>query len=442
MLGISQFSIGQGVISSPSVLSPPLLHLLMLGDSIANATATTFASDYVTEFYSYGIDATIYDAAQGGKALFHFEKGIDPNDDYYTARVTNDNAANLSTINAALIGLGNNDGGNYVSKAAWKAKHQGLIDNLKNDISSLTHIFIRPLGHYSANYNYEISWQDMREAQIELCNENPDVYLLPSYVDLELADSVHPTPASHAIMTQREAQHISYVLGKHVTPHEDPILNINNLDFYTHAHYGKTIVSGDTFSDIGALNSNKLIALNDNWTYDDTGFDGAGAMIPTTTNAALHCDDLMNMANGFMIALTVEVGGNGDLVLLGSNASPSYGSAGFFVDGGHLKAFRFDGSPNLPTLMSNVIGQRLSIIIDCQSQTEMNIYINNDTPITHDPWVNFIGWTNLFINGGRNFASTLTKFGCIWAKSEGHDSVNDPSIATIMNRMKSDYNIT
>lgn len=418
------------------------LSMLIIGDSIANAFATTFSTDFINDLSAYNIDASLYDAAQGGLNLADFydagARGA-----YYTARITNDNAANLANINSALIGIGTNDGGSHGSKAAWKTNLQGLVDELKNDsdLPNLIHIFIRPIGHYTTHYNYEISWQDMREAQIEICNENAGVYLLPSYVDLELADNVHPTNASYAIMMAREAQHIAYLLSQHDTPYEDSILNIDNLDFYTHAHYGKTIVSGDMFSDIGALNGNKLTALNDNWTYDDTAFDDMGGMIPTSVNAGLYCGDIMTMTGGFMIGITVDVQANGDLVLLGSTSYGPYGSAAFFVEDGDLKAFRFDSSPNLPALVSNVIGQRLSIIIDCQGQTEMNIYINNDTPITHDPWSNFIGWTNLFLNGGRGFGSTDNIFGCVWGKSGGHDNANDPSITEIMNAMKRDYNI-
>ena len=153
-------------------------------------------------------------------------------------------------INAALIGIGTNDGGSYGSKFAWKTNLQGLVDELKNDpdLSALTHIFIRPLGHYITHYNHEISWQDMREAQIEVVQENDGIYLLPSYVDLELADNVHPTAASYQIMIKREAQQIAHILGANNTPYEDPILNVTNLNFYTHAHYGKTIVNGNDFS--------------------------------------------------------------------------------------------------------------------------------------------------------------------------------------------------
>jgi lysophospholipase L1-like esterase len=424
---------------STSALSLPML---MIGDSIANGTASTYASDYISELSIYGINGTIYDAAQGGLNLADFydagARGA-----YYTARITNDNAANLANINSALIGIGTNDGGSHGSKSAWKSNLQDLVNELKNDpdLSALTHIYIRPIGHYTTHYNYELSWQDMREAQIEVVQENEGVYLLPSYVDLELADNVHPTNASYQIMIEREAQHIAYILGQYDTPVRDTILKIDNLDFYTHAHYGKTIVSGNDFSSIGALNGNPMDILNDNWVYDDTAFDGFGGMIPTSVSAGLHCGDIMTMANGFMFGFTVDVQANGDLVLLGSTSYGPYGSAAFFVEDGDFKAFRFDSSPNLPTLVSNVIGQRLSIIVDCQGQTEMNIYINNDTPITHDPWSNFIGWTNLFLNGGRGFGSTDNIFGCVWGKSGAHDNVNDPSITEIMNAMKRDYNI-
>ena len=71
----------------------------------------------------------------------------------------------------------------------------------------------------------------------------------------------------------------------------------------------------------------------------------------------------------------------------------------------------------------------------------MNVYINNDISITVDPWSNFIGWTNLFLNGGRGFGLTDNIFGCVWGKSGAHDNVNDPSIIEIMNAMKRDYNI-
>ena len=122
------------------------------------------------------------------------------------------------------------------------------------------------------------------------------------------------------------------------------------------------------FHSIGALNGNTMDILNDNWTYDDTAFDGFGGMVPKSTNAGLHCGDIMTMANGFMFGFTVDVQANGDLLLLGSTSYGPYGSAAFFVEDGDLKAFRFDSSPNLPTLANNVIGQRLSIVIDCRGQ--------------------------------------------------------------------------
>ncbi len=140
---------------STSALS---LYILMIGDSIANGTADTYAPDYIAELSPYDINGSIYDAAQGGLNLADFY-GAGVRGAYYTARITNDNAANLSNINTALIGIGTNDGGSYGSKAAWKLNLQGLVDELKNDpdLSALTHIFIRPLGHYTTHYNYEIS---------------------------------------------------------------------------------------------------------------------------------------------------------------------------------------------------------------------------------------------------------------------------------------------
>ena len=77
------------------------LSILMIGDSIANGTASTYASDYISELSTYDMDGTIYDAAQGGLNLADFydagARGA-----YYTARITNDNAANLANYQCRI----------------------------------------------------------------------------------------------------------------------------------------------------------------------------------------------------------------------------------------------------------------------------------------------------------------------------------------------------
>ena len=72
------------------------LSMLIIGDSIANATATTFSTDLINDLSAYNINASLYDAAQGGLNLADFYDA-DARGAYYTARITNDNATNLSS---------------------------------------------------------------------------------------------------------------------------------------------------------------------------------------------------------------------------------------------------------------------------------------------------------------------------------------------------------
>ena len=224
----------------------------------------------------------------------------------------------------------------------------------------------------------------------------------------------------------------------------DPILRLTNRAYYVRPTNGKTMTSGNEFSSIASVDGTKFTATNDDWELVPSAFDGVGGIRPTTINAGLRGDGgLLNNPNAFMIGLVVDIQENGDILLLGSDSFGPFGSAAFFVDSGNLQAYRFDSSPSLPTLATNVIGQRLAIIIDCQDQSSMDIYINgHSAPISFDPWSNFFGWTTLFLNGGRNYGSASNIFGCAWAKSGGHDAANDPSIEELMNKMKGDYNIS
>lgn len=537
------------------------IKLMVAGDSIGAGTATGQpALDYVDALATYNITATIEDASQGGKRLlgdFWDLAGATIGAEY-TDEITNN--ANVGDVTDMVICLGTNDinliAGAVNTKAEFKTAYQGLIDYMfaDPDLAKLERVYIRPLGRHATqnSLGYQTAMESIREVHYELADENANVYMLPSYaqIDIDPADNVHPDDYTQVV--QNEAPQIAYVnalasvsnIGMDITSavvddngivltytHEngddltvpstagdgieavrifdgstelsynefekvssnsvrlksgspytgddlkvinmygsmydlghtnvpmikdnspytlparfknisvtdssDTILGLTDLKYYMKPSMGKTFTTGTNFDEIKSVNGGTFTALTNDFDYDSTSFGGNGGLIPTNVNAGLRGDgDLMTMTTDFMLGFVVDVQANGDIMLLGSTSYGSYGSAAFFVDGGDFQGFRFDGSPNLPTFESSVIGTKMSVIIDVQSTSVMKVYVNTAGNVTTvDPWSNFYGWSTFFLGGARGYATTSNIFGLAWGKNGAHDSGSDPSIGQIMSAM-------
>lgn len=540
--------------------SAPSIRLMVVGDSIGAGSATgDGATTYKAELAKFGIEADIEDAAQGGKRILgdFWNLAGSTIGAEYTDEITNN--ANVESVTDIVICLGTNDvnliAGAVNTKAEFKTAFQGLIDYMwgDSDLVSLRRIYIRPLGRHAtqSSLGFQTGYQSVREVHTEIVDENENVFLMPSYaqIDIDGADTVHPD--DYPQLVTNEAAQVAHILGVEtssnvgmdiasavvddtgilltytlengnditvpstagdgveavrifdgatelsydeiervsnnqarlksgspytgsdlkvinmygsmydlgfsdvdlvkdnsqytlparaktlsVSDSDDTILSLTGLKYYMKPSMGKSLTSGTNFDEIKSVNGGTFTALNNDFDYDSTAFSGNGGLIPTNNNAGLRGDgDLMTMTSEFMLGFVVDVQANGDLMLLGSTSFGPYGSAAFFVDGDDFKAFRFDGSPNLPTFETDVVDTKMSVIIDVQSTSVMKVYVNSEANVsTVDPWGNFYGWNTFFLNGARNAGNTSNIWGMAWGKNGSH-SGSDPSIADILTAM-------
>lgn len=540
--------------------SAPSIRLMVVGDSIGAGSATgDGATTYKSELAKFGIEADIEDAAQGGKRILgdFWNLAGSTIGAEYTDEITNN--ANVESVTDIVICLGTNDvnliAGAVNTKAEFKTAFQGLIDYMwgDSDLVSLRRIYIRPLGRHAtqSSLGFQTGYQSVREVHTEIVDENENVFLMPSYaqIDIDGADTVHPD--DYPQLVTNEAAQVAHILGVETTSNvgmdiasavvddlgvlitytlengnditvpstagdgveairifdgstelsydeiervsnnqarlksgspytgsdlkvinmygsmydlgfsdvpmvkdnsqytlparaktmaiansDDTILSLTGLKYYMKPSMGKSFTSGTNFNEIKSVNGGTFTALTNDFDYDSTAFGGNGGIIPTNSSASLRGDgNLMTMTGGnFMIGLVVEPKADSSLFSLGSTSFGAYGSARFYIDGGDMKSFRYDGSPNIATFDTDVIDEKLSIIVDAIDNSTMKVYVNSASNVyTVDPRENdFYGWNTFFLNATTGNDSTV--FGMAWGKNGSH-SGSDPSIADILTAM-------
>jgi hypothetical protein len=198
---------------------------------------------------------------------------------------------------------------------------------------------------------------------------------------------------------------------------------------------------------LASVNGGNLTTRNGDFGYDGTAFDGVGGIHAISDGATLGGDgDRIDPANGYMIGLVIDVDVTAvekELFALGDSSYGPYASAKFYTTtNNRVYCYRTDTSNALFIKSGGVFGNRLAFMLNVKSTTEADLYINDTTTpiVSFDPHVDMTLAKSLFLNGA-GYGNALNKFGCVWGKSGAHDGVNDPSLLTLMNTMKTTYNV-
>ena len=119
------------------------------------------------------------------------------------------------TFKAAWFVNGESDAG-LCTKTEYKNAMIAVLALLRTAANSAAlKAIVQPIGYNTSVLN---GYQTIREAQIELCTENPtDFYRAPERFDLALSDAVHLTDASNGTMMTRIMRKLAKVLGETIT---------------------------------------------------------------------------------------------------------------------------------------------------------------------------------------------------------------------------------
>lgn len=236
----------------------------------------------------------------------------------------------------------------------------------------------------------------------------------------------------------------------------DEILQLTDLGFYVKAgDYTKEYTTGTEVNKIYSVNGTSFSSFDSDvadMDFDSTAFDNAGGLTGTTTRSGLTADqNILDMTSGGLTGFVIEVNESSATKVcfyLGSSTN-AFNNAGLYIQSGILR-YAINQSGSVQNIFSGISnGDRLAVILDYQSASVLNIYVNNgSTPAaTFDPNNDSVNAaaTRLWINtrgAAEDLSSTSNMFGTWFGKSGAHNASNDPAIADIMDQMKTDYGIT
>lgn len=219
-----------------------------------------------------------------------------------------DPIANKSTYTALLIDLGQSDGVNASfphSKAQYKTFYKEFLTQLRLDFPNAT-IFMNVLNRTALAGDFDVNYNLVRQAQLEIISEVSYVKKGIDSYDLPMVDNFHFTQSGTELYAEREARAIGKALGQNVTGANGPAIT----SLVSRTDRIEFTVSHDAGTDWSSpLSGNGQFAIED---------DGTSANLESVT----------------------RTGATTGLILLPEGTAPMHGSAlnGFvnYGDGGAL----------------------------------------------------------------------------------------------------------
>ena len=239
------------------------------------------------------------------------------------------------------------------------------------------------------------------------------------------------------------------IVATNTRQNTDVISQISDLKYYSRPElFARRTTTGNNFDQMRSID-NSYYELWDGadddtpMVYDSTLFGGVGGFKPSADGAHIRgADQLLNGSTGWMCGFTIEMedtisSEQRQIFRMASDAG-GFNNARIYSDSGNRWILARADDLGFPILESLVAGKSYAVIINCISQTEMDIYINSATVDTAvDPRADFLSARSIMLGDNEN-----NGYGMSWASDSPHDTDDDPSIAAIMNYMKSQYNIT